>query len=57
MALSFIDIVLRLLTAMFISLVVGLERERTHRPAGLRTHMLVSLGSCIAMITGVMIWH
>ena len=57
MALSFFDIVLRLLTAMFISLVVGLERERTHRPAGLRTHMLVSLGSCIAMITGVMIWN
>ena len=57
MNLTFSDILLRLLTAMFISLVVGLERERTHRPAGLRTHMLVSLGACIAMITGVMIWH
>lgn len=57
MNLTFSDILLRLLTAMFISLVVGLERERTHRPAGLRTHMLVSLGACVAMITGVMIWH
>ncbi len=57
MKLTFLDIVLRLLTAMFISLVIGLERERTHRAAGLRTHMLVSLGACIAMITGVMIWH
>jgi len=29
---------------------VGIERERTHKPAGLRTHMLVSLGSCVFTI-------
>lgn len=57
MPLSFADIVLRLLTAMFISLIVGLERERAHRPAGLRTHMLVSLGACLVMITGILIWN
>lgn len=51
------DVLLRLLTAMLIGLVVGSERERTHRPAGLRTHMLVSLGGCIVMITGIMIWY
>jgi len=26
--------------------IVGVEREMNHKPAGLRTHMLVSLGAC-----------
>ncbi len=30
--------------------VVGYERMKVHKPAGLRTHMLVSLGSCLFMI-------
>lgn len=36
-----------LLIAVVLGAIVGLERERAHRPAGLRTHMLVSLGSCL----------
>jgi putative Mg2+ transporter-C (MgtC) family protein len=32
---------------------VGLERELTGKPAGLRTHMLVSLGSCLFTIVSV----
>ena len=36
-----------LLIAVALGGVVGLEREHAHRPAGLRTHMLVSLGSCL----------
>jgi putative Mg2+ transporter-C (MgtC) family protein len=32
---------------------VGLERELTEKPAGLRTHMLVSLGSCLFTIVSV----
>ena len=51
------DVLLRLLTAMLIGLVVGSERERSHRPAGLRTHMLVALGACVIMITGEVMWH
>ena len=51
------DVLLRLLTAMLIGLVVGSERERTHRPAGLRTHMLVALGACVIMVTGQVMWH
>lgn len=30
--------------------IVGIEREHAHRPAGLRTHMLVCLGSCLFTI-------
>lgn len=51
------EIVLRLLCAMFIGAVIGTERELTHRPAGMRTHMLVALGSCVVMITSQMIFH
>ena len=36
-----------LLLAVALGAVVGIEREHAHRPAGLRTHMLVSLGSCL----------
>ncbi|MCD7755931.1 MAG: MgtC/SapB family protein [Firmicutes bacterium] len=50
------EIVLRLLCAMLIGAVIGTEREYTHRPAGMRTHMLVSLGACVVMITSQMIF-
>jgi putative Mg2+ transporter-C (MgtC) family protein len=36
-----------LLLAVALGAIVGIEREHAHRPAGLRTHMLVSLGSCL----------
>ena len=52
-----LEIVLRLMCAMFIGAVIGTERELTHRPAGMRTHMLVALGSCVVMITSQMIFH
>ncbi len=39
-----------LILAVFLGAVVGVERERTHKPAGLRTHMLVSLGASLFTI-------
>jgi putative Mg2+ transporter-C (MgtC) family protein len=51
-----LEIALRLLFAMIIGLIVGIEREYTHRPAGMRTHILVALGSCVVMLTGQMIF-
>lgn len=50
------EIILRLLCAMLIGVVIGTEREYTHRPAGMRTHMLVSLGAAVVMITSQMIF-
>lgn len=38
---------LQLLLATFLSMVVGLERDRRGQPAGLRTHMLVGMGACL----------
>ena len=49
-------ICLRLSCAMFLGALIGIEREYTHRPAGLRTHMLVALGACVVSITGEMIF-
>ena len=39
--------ILRLILAVILGMMVGFERELAHKPAGLRTHMLVCLGSCL----------
>lgn len=45
-----IDILIKLLLAAIAGGLVGLEREKHGRPAGLRTNILVSLGACAMMI-------
>ena len=52
---GWLAITVRLLVAMLVGLVIGMEREYTNRPAGLRTHMLVALGACVAAIIGEMV--
>ena len=42
---------LKLILAMVLGGLVGLEREITNRPAGFRTHTLVCMGSALVMIT------
>lgn len=42
-----------LVLAVALGALVGIEREIAHRPAGLRTHMLVSLGSCLFTIVSL----
>lgn len=42
--------VIRLSVAAFLGGVVGMERQQRHKSAGLRTHILVSLGSCLIML-------
>jgi putative Mg2+ transporter-C (MgtC) family protein len=56
MELNVWQICMRLLCAMAVGLVIGTEREYTHRPAGMRTHILVALGACAVMIIGQMIF-
>jgi putative Mg2+ transporter-C (MgtC) family protein len=48
-----LDTFLSLLLAVALGAMVGIEREIAHRSAGLRTHMLVSLGSCLFTIVSV----
>ena len=45
MQLSVDTIMLRLLAASVLASLVGLERERKDKPAGLKTHMLVGIGA------------
>ena len=47
-----LDLMLRLVIALILGAVVGLERERQERAAGLRTVTMVSLGSCLFTIVG-----
>lgn len=43
----------RLLLTALIAGVIGYERERHGRAAGFRTHILVGIGSCLIMLTGL----
>jgi putative Mg2+ transporter-C (MgtC) family protein len=55
-----VEIALRLFVATLLSGIIGLERERGERAAGLRTHALVGVGSCLVMIVsafGFQDWH
>jgi len=47
---ALVDIVVRLSLALLVGAVIGFEREIRHKPAGLRTHMLVSFGSAILVL-------
>ncbi|WP_153972248.1 MgtC/SapB family protein [Romboutsia faecis] len=43
--------------ALFIGGLTGLEREKSHQFAGFRTHILVSVGSCITSITALSLFN
>ena len=45
-----LSVLLKLLLAALAGGIIGFEREMHGRPAGLRTHLLVTLGSCLMMI-------
>lgn len=47
------EVALRLFAALFFSGIVGWQREISQRPAGLRTHMLVCLGSTLLTLVSV----
>jgi putative Mg2+ transporter-C (MgtC) family protein len=43
--------------AMLLAGVIGLEREQAHKPAGLRTHMLVAGAAALLVILGDLVIH
>ncbi|NLT15229.1 MAG: MgtC/SapB family protein [Clostridiales bacterium] len=51
------SVILRLLLAAVFGGVIGFERESTKKPAGLRTHMLICIGSALVMLTGQYIYE
>lgn len=50
-------IILRLTLAVVLGGIIGFERGRSGRPAGLRTHILVCLGATLAMMTNQYIFQ
>jgi putative Mg2+ transporter-C (MgtC) family protein len=51
-----LEMVLRLLLTLVLSGLVGLERQVHRRDAGLRTHILVALGSTLIMLTSLYVF-
>ena len=52
-ALSHEGAAIRLGAALLFGAIIGLDRERKERPAGLRTHMLVSLAAALFTVSAV----
>ena len=47
------DLLLRLLLAAGLGAVLGVEREYRHKPAGLRTNILISIGAALFTIVSI----
>ena len=45
--LSWLDVIIRVVVAVFIGMCIGVERELANHPAGMKTHALVCLGAAI----------
>ncbi|MBI4982614.1 MAG: MgtC/SapB family protein [Candidatus Omnitrophica bacterium] len=50
------QIITRLILTVVLSGLIGLERQMHRRTAGLRTHILVALGSCLIMLTSLYVF-
>ncbi|HAH21152.1 MAG: hypothetical protein A2Y00_00665 [Omnitrophica WOR_2 bacterium GWF2_43_52] len=50
------QIIIRLLISVLVSGLIGLERQLHRRAAGLRTHILVCVGSTLIMLTSLYIF-
>jgi len=51
--LDYLEITIRLLVAMSLGGLIGLEREYQNQPAGLRTHIILVVGSALTMILAI----
>ncbi len=52
---TFETALLRLLVSFVAGMLIGVEREAHSQPAGMRTHILISLGSTLAMLLSIYI--
>ena len=54
---TYLEAGLRILMAIVLGVMIGMERGLKNRPAGLRTYMLVCLGACIVMLTNQYVYE
>jgi len=45
-----VRVIIRLIAAVLLGSIIGYERERAGKAAGLRTHILVTLGTCVFVV-------
>ena len=46
-----LELIFRLFLSIILGALIGYEREITHKPAGLRTHIFVCMGACLFTIS------
>lgn len=46
-------VAVRIIFAALLGAIIGIERETKHKAAGFRTHIIVSVGACLIMLTGI----
>jgi len=51
------SVIIRIFLAMFLGGLIGIEREKSKRPAGFRTHILVCVGACMTSLLGLFVWY
>lgn len=49
-----VELLLRIVVAALFGALLGFDRQRRNKPAGLRTHVLVAVGSALAAVTGIL---
>lgn len=54
---NIISVLVRMLLAMLLGGCIGWEREKSKRPAGFRTHILVCVGSCMTALIGLFVMY
>jgi putative Mg2+ transporter-C (MgtC) family protein len=48
-----IEILLRILLAVVLGAIIGVQRELANKPAGLRTHILICLGAALFTVVSI----
>lgn len=51
------DIILKLLIAFILSIIIGIERELFHKPAGVKTHSLICISSTLIMSLSIYMYN
>ena len=54
---TYLAVAIRIVAAVIVGGLLGLERGLKNRPAGLRTYMLVCVGACLVMLTNQYIYQ
>jgi putative Mg2+ transporter-C (MgtC) family protein len=55
--LTYHEIAIRLIMSTILGGIIGIERERRNQPAGLRTHIILCVGSTLMMLVSIFVAH